>query len=644
MGLITQSCTWSNEYMTLARDSFVEDNPQQVIDAFKDCGWEAVLDGITDKGYAFMFDAFREAAVKAEEGVGKAHGKVLMLMAEACSMMLRPEKLNQTFEPSFVGGGRRSIIPDDFTDSEVEFFAEVTGSIDNPLLKGRLADLVWHRRLPRDPNFALSAIDTYIQLPLDVDTWFGDGEQCWQRAIGLVRMIGPTAGDRLDQIESSMVAAIGSATTKDKFFAFRLVDTLKSNGLGKNHSATVAKKLEALAGEFGAESDFHASESCYNAAAGWYADSGDKDKSIDMIVAEAEAFVSDATTRVSSENPSFGVAASFLEDAIQVYRRVPRAHRDRHHVDQRIHDLRLRLDEYGQRAQDEMATVSSPPIDLSESVELARNAVSGKPVHEALRAFANVHGISVKKLRESAIESLSRSPFLASISKVVSSHDGRIIARTPGIKGSTPSDEDEETIRAEMNHPHYGTLVGVAVEALILPAMEILTLEHRLRTADFIELARRSPIVPIGREVLFGKALAEGFNRDYATSIHLLTPQIEHMVRFHLKSAGVPTAHLDQNGIETEKGLSALIELPECSTIFGDDLTYEIRALFCDQVGPNLRNNVAHGLLNDREVQSIDAVYAWWLGLKLVFNAFWNSLARATASEEHEQASEDNPV
>ena len=628
--------------MTLARNSFVEDNSQQVRDAFKDCGWEAVLSGITDKGYAFMCNAFREAAVRAEEEVGEAQGKVLMLLAEACSMMLRPDKLNQPFKPSFIVGGRRSIIPDDFTDAEVEFFAEITGSIDNPLLKGRLADLVWHRRLPRDPNFALVAIDGYMQLSLDGDTWSGDVEQCWRRAISLVRMIGSTAGDRLDRIESSMVAAIQSATTKDKFFAYRLVDILKSNGIGKNDSATVAKKLESLADEFGAEDDFHASESCYNAAAGWYAYSGESDKSIDMIVAQAEAFVNDANSRVSSGNPSYGVAASFLEDAIQVYRRVPRAHRDRHQVVQRIQELRLRLNDYGQRAHDEMGTITSPPIDLSDSVEQARNAVSGKPPHEALRAFANLHGVSAKELRESAIESLSRSPIMASISKVVSSHDGRVISKTPGIKGTTPSEEDEEAIRAEMNHTHYSMLVGVAVQALILPALDVLTLEHRLRTADFIELARRSPIVPIGREVLFGKALAEGFNRDFATSIHLLVPQIEHMVRFHLKSAGVPTAHLDQNGIENENGLSTLIELPECSTVFGDDLTYEIRALFCDQVGPNLRNNVAHGLLNDQEVQSIDAIYAWWLGLKLVFNTFWNSLARDTASEEHEQAGEDN--
>ena len=66
--------------MTLARDSFVEDNPQQALDAFKDCGWKAILDGITDKGYAFMSDPFREAAVKAEKEVGRAHGKVLMCL------------------------------------------------------------------------------------------------------------------------------------------------------------------------------------------------------------------------------------------------------------------------------------------------------------------------------------------------------------------------------------------------------------------------------------------------------------------------------------------------------------------------------------------------------------------------------------
>ena len=90
---------------------------------------------------------------------------------------------------------------------------------------------------------------------------------------------------------------------------------------------------------------------------------------------------------------------------------------------------------------------------------------------------------------------------------------------------------------------------------------------------------------------------------------------------------------MDGEGIETENGLSALIDLPQTTAIFGEDLTYEIKALFCDQLGPNLRNNIAHGLLEDQQADSIDSVYAWWLGLKLVFNTYWNSLDVNSVSE-----------
>ena len=40
-----------------SRDSYVEENFEQVLDAFKDCGWEATIDGVSDKGYASMSQA-----------------------------------------------------------------------------------------------------------------------------------------------------------------------------------------------------------------------------------------------------------------------------------------------------------------------------------------------------------------------------------------------------------------------------------------------------------------------------------------------------------------------------------------------------------------------------------------------------------
>ena len=71
------------------------------------------------------------------------------------------------------------------------------------------------------------------------------------------------------------------------------------------------------------------------------------------------------------------------------------------------------------------------------------------------------------------------------------------------------------------------------------------------------------------------------------------------------------------------------MELPETTKIFGEDLCFEIKALFCDPAGPNLRNNVAHGLLDDNACRSLYAVYAWWLGLKLV-------LTRSALNDETE--------
>ncbi len=631
-----------NQLTNTSRDSFVEDNYDKVLDAFTRCGWQEIMDGMSDKGYASISQAFHEAATRAYDEDDQSKGKVLRLIAEACSMTLSPEKRNNPFGPLWVVEGTRSIVSDDFTDAEIRLFGEVFESIDRPLLKGRLAELVWVRAKEIGVKTFLSVVDSYMQLPLDADSWHSDIEKCWQRAIDLSRMIGPNGSNRLEQMETSMVQAIKSAKVEDRFFSLRLSQTLRFNRLGESEAAAIAGKLECLASEFGATSDFHASESFYSSAASWYKLAGLDDKCTEMTVAQAETYVEEANTRLSSNSPSYQVAASFIENSIKVLREIPRAHRDRHQIEDRLQDLRSRLSEYGRLALDEMATVAFPPIDLSESIERARAAVSGKTVLEALVAFANLHRVSAKKLREMALESLSNSPLLAMIPKVTSSHDGRVIAKTPGIKGTRPSEEDELEIEAEMARTHYGPLVALNVQGVILPALNILNVEHRLREVDFIELARRSPIVPVGREILFGKALAHGYNWDFAASIHLLAPQIEHIVRVHLKAAGVNTTNLDQNGIETEKGLSALVDLNETEAIFGEDTRYEIKALFCDQLGPNLRNNIAHGLFDDKQAQSVEAVYAWWFALKLVVNTFWNSLSSDAANQQEEHKDEED--
>ena len=596
---------------------------------FADCGWKEVLEGARDENYRSIDSAFSKAAKQATDEGRQSHGKALWLLADACSMRLSPDSANEPFKPFLVSQNGRSPIPDDFSEADVAFFAEIVETIDDPRLKARLADLVWLKQRPRNHQFALVAIDSYRSIPLDTETWLRGGKQCWQRAIGLARMLGAGAGDRLTEMEASIFEVFRSVTKQDGFLGFWLADLLESNALGSNHETTIATKLETLAREFEQDEELHRAREYFRVAADWFKISGDNAKSYAMTVEVAEGWVKEAAVRLSSNDPSHLVAAGFYENAIQTYRTIPRSERTVYRADERIAELQARLNESGEKSLDEMKAISIPGVDIRQMVEEARKAVRGKEPVEALEVFVNLYpGANVQELRKNAIEGRRSHPLASLFPTKIIGSGGRTVAKN--------FDDDDQSILSQMIRD-YGISVSLIVQGNILPAQEILLLEHRLRETDFIVLARQSPLVPIGRELLFGKALFAGYDQDFITALHLLVPQIEHAVRFRLKQVGVKTTTLDSNGIETENGLSALMDLQETEQIFGENLSFEIKALFCDSSGPNLRNNLAHGLLDDWASQSAPVIYAWWFGLKLVFNTFWNAACQTTQKSDQEE-------
>lgn len=607
---------------------------------FAECGWKRVLDLTSREGYSEMWHSFSVAANKAIDVGQLPQGKVLWLLADACSMMLSPSSQNEPFKPFAVFHNRRSVIPDDLSDSDIEFLAEIVDSVDDVWLKARLADLVWLKRKPRDVKFALAAIDSYRLIPLDTETWIRDGKECWGRAISLARMLRTGAGSRLDEMENVLFQALTAATTGDGFLGVWLAGLLELNRLGRDQKLSIAQKLESLAREFDGMGELHRSRDYFGSAARWFGRAGDEAKAAVMTVEVAEGWVKEAIARTSNDSPSHMVAASFYENAIQTYRTIPRAERVAHRVDERLAELRTHLNDSGEKSLGEMGLVSTPGIDITQIVENARKSVSGKSATDALLAFANLHhGAKLDELRKSVLERMREFAFSSLFSSTVLSRDGRVIAKCPAMSlGAETSPDDEIAIRAEIIRD-YGILVSIVVQGDIWPALEVLLLEHRLRETDFVDLAERSSIVPKGRARLFGKALFAGYDRDFMTALHLLIPQVEHMVRVHLKEVGAKTTNLDKDGIETENGLSTLMDLPETEQVFGKDLAFEVRTIFCDAFGPNLRNELAHGLLDESACHSPFAIYAWWLALRLVFNTWWNAARKESNGNEEGQAS-----
>ena len=599
------------------------------LDDFNACGWQAAIDGVDcPYDYGSLSSAFSDAANRAQQEDRQTDSKVLRLLADVCSMQLSTDSVNDPYKPCIVWtDGQRSMIPSDLSDDEIRFFASIVDFINNALLKARLADLIWLLQKPRQVKLARTAIDSYRSIPLEPKIWQRGGRKCWQRAINLAQIRGIGTDEHKSEIEASIVAAFMSATAEYGSFGLELANLLMSNALGADVSATIGSRLEVLGSVFESQGKVLVALEYNKASADWCRKSGNDSKWVEMTVAVADGWVKEASTHEVSDPPMHSNAASCYERAIQIYRDIPGTHRETYRVDERISELLKRHHESLKKSLNQMSIIKSRGLDLSQIAESARKAVMGKSSADALASFVNLRPlVNAKKLRDSVIERLKCTPLLAMFSRKAMSRDGHVVKNVSG--------DDKEAIYDDEMIRDYRMDVDVDVRGIIVPALEALLLEHRFCVEDFVDLATRSPVVPAGREFLFGRALYAGCDYDFATAIHILTPQIEHMVRLFLKQEGVSTTHLDEDGVETEKSLASLICESAADVILGPDLKFEIRTLFCEPTGPNLRNLLAHGMLDDIASQSIFAIYAWWLTLKLVVTSVFETSDNGTDTGE----------
>lgn len=570
---------------------------------FRKSRWLEAICEVKRRDYFSISQTLLSAAKQAIKEERFSEGKVLWLLADACSMILKPSNRNEPFEPFMMVNGKRSTLPEDF-QSEVAFFAEIITEITDPRLCARISDIVWHLKKPKDYKHALMAIDNYLQIPIDIST---DGCECWERAIQLCLMLKTGSGERLSEIEKILLKYLEESTIKNNNLVWRLVYLLAKCKLDKNDKAAISEKLEKLAIDFYNTGDLDSSIAYFDAAADWYQKNKNFEKFAEMTVKVAEGLVQKAVKFNLNV-----LAASFYEEAILKYRTIPKVSRTTYNVDNIISELQTKMNSTRKCSLSEFIISPNYQIDITESVKSSKKIISGKSTLDALLILANIfYGTKVNKISSISEEIIEKSSLRTLFSEVQVhiSKDGRVIRKNTN---------NEEKIRSEMIK-HYMAELKIIVQANIWPALETMRREHSLKEVDFCLMTQQSPIIPPGRERLVAKALFSGYNNDFITALHILVPQIEHLVRFHLKRKGVETTTLDNNGIETENGLSTLVKdhEHEVKAIFGDDLAFELEALFCDPVGPNLRNELAHGLIDYEKSQSMYSIYAWWLGLRI---------------------------
>jgi len=603
---------------------YPEDTPLKV-GAFCITDFEQATSNI-EPTYSALSGAITGLAKAASEALEFEAARVWWLLAELCMMMLETTNRNEPFRPYLLIGDRHSMSPATMLDEEYLFLKDLVDGLPDGLLKARVSDLLWITPRLKHIRHARAAIDGYATLPLIDEVWYQEGRECFQRALSLAKMIGQGAEGRLANLTQVIMDAIEQAVQKELAFAVGLVETVIEYRLEHPDVPELPEKMAELGHRFVSKKDVFRARRCFEMAGRGFAFFDRGLLAAKMTVAVAETWVSEAELRGEQTHPI--VAQNALENALQIYRSVPGTFRADLAIDKVLPVLRKRIAETGAQVVEQMNLISTR-TDITKLVKRTKRLIEGQSFGTALYNFANMYPFcSPAESRQGALKSL-RTGIVSSLTEAVFFDEtGRVIARRPPLSfGTELTEEDEYTVQAKMVSEHLHT-IKLTVRGGVLPALAIISEAHCIKESDMVQLAKASSLVPPNRAQMIGKGLYWGFVGDFGMAAHFLIPQMEAIIRHRMKEAGLNTSTTSTDGIVTENGLSTLMDVEGVAELLGDDIAFEVRAVFCSPYGPNLRNTFAHGLLDDDQIYAESIVYAWWFMLKYISGPFWASVPR----------------
>lgn len=570
---------------------------------------------------------FQDLGSQAHKRGDSRTARMIWLLADACSLQLRPAHRNDPFHARTSTEFNMARDVGSF-EAHVSLVASIYPVVKDPLLRARLADIAWLAGKPKNNMHAQAAMQAYFETPLDLDSWLMlGGEQCWRRGLMLAAQVHKKGqGDLyISSVADKLVAVCESelAPGNETNISLSVVGILIDFRLASTSYQSLARLLVDRSRQARAQGNLYHATSHLVLAKRLYRLLQDDEASSDTSVLISEIHIDEATKRVSSASPSFVSAVDWYNDARQELLTIPAPLRASRGVPAKLDALIKLHSEAQARSMEEFSIVQGPTLDLREEVDTAMAKVANKELLEALLAFSQVsHWTQFVQEREAAMASLEKYVGNSLYSMAHLTDVGRVVRKTPAFDARGGHSANDAAITRKMVEYHM-IRMQVAAYGAIEPACHQLIHDHLIEEQDLLGICSFSSVVPSQRARLVAKGLKAGFEGDYDSALHLLVPQLEHMVRLQLKRKNVDTTFTEKNGVSMEHGLSTLVAKPEMASIFGPDRTFEISAVFCDQTGPNIRNDLAHGLLPPGAPSSYQGIYAWWMIFKLVFENYW---------------------
>ncbi len=572
----------------------------------KSVDWEDPIKEVFPNTCEHFYTRLRNAASAAEEQGNATVKGAFVLLGQVSSLHLKPQEKQSPFGPMLVYEGRRSADVIDFAEDHIDALKLLLTVLNNNDLKARVADVIWTAQRKGNFGYAEQAIDFYLlagegQMNGETSTY---AVERFTRALHLAASLGRNSS-KLGEAARKIEAVIESLPPKYNLHVGQLIELLLEYKAGDITKFSNLAEICALDAE--KENNWYIAAHYWEIKAKCHRIKKEPDQEYQAFQMLANTYVNTATDSLKQSRGNM-VAAHHIQSAIEVLRRIP----DTKEQQDQLHRTML---DYQQKSVNEMASISSGSIDLTKNIESAIATIKDKPTREAiiyLALFSNP--VSRRAMVSYVDEMIEKSPLLAILTNNIVDSKGKVVGKIGSILDGS---EEKVADAKESETFHWANYEQQALGTIIENTRHYFLVEHNPSIQDTLEIVKNNPFVPPGREWIFAQGLLSGLQGDYLTALHLLIPQIENSIRVLLNRSGVITSGINADGIQEEFDINRLLDMPDTAKIFHEDLMFGLKGTLTSRFGSNFRNLLAHGLLEHRHFLSYDAVYIWWLILKI---------------------------
>ena len=497
--------------------------------------------------------------------------------------------LGERFEPMMQFNGGEIPDPANFTEEAFHYYEKRLNQSNNPILRSWYADFLWERK--HNHIFAREAVWAHHACyPIyAANEWWKEAADSLVRPLRLALRL--KDADLIQQAKSKVFAALDDLLKRHSHPEVRYCLELIDAVLELSRRATnkdLEKVLEVCqsgakfyASEVGGRNYYMAREFASREAT-LQNKLGQEGEADAARVCIGQYLEDEAELKSGASNLA---GALFLQEAVRHYANIGRS--------DKVEELKIKVRERYQAAVEggEFKEVSSevkiPVEDIENGArELLKHGMDKALLHLAIDPSWIP---DIDHAREWAQHLKKKFPLQSLFPRAT-------------IKGARQVHRalSQEEIDEANTFSQYNIDAGLR-SVYLRHTFKVFIDEGGLNALFLIQYLSGSPLIENDILEVVSVGVERYFEKDYVSALHIFVPKLEETLRRTIGKLGISTTSQDSDGFTREKPLDVVLETPELKKLLGERSVFYFGYMLNHQLGKNLRNNVAHGLLTKAE-------------------------------------------